>query len=523
LLIYSAGDFKQKYTPYTLWVPEPEMMFEPTVFARQREIAMGEEFLGNNNRVLQGANFNFGAVIDPVFQELRIGAFATRLRQAGKEKPDLTGGAPNMGSEYGNDFDRYATAFNTDMKFVPGTKLGGTFMYIADADKTGQNSVGVWTTAVENMVFSGRGGVGTQMISSIDSNSVKVELGAEFAGSNYLTRNRPGGAYWKNGNITKTDKRSFTEGDLGTAFKGGLDGEFKFGANGIKLDAGFIANQHNFRNELAQSPAVFNRTILNSALDGYYNVFDQFYVTAYSYMPAEGETGTKQPMKKSAYTRSTLTSKELEEAITNGLIEQVISSSMPFGQATPNRTGIVANLGLDFLDKAILVGGDVKILQEMNPTTVSGREISQEFTEFTGGLSLDVAKFGNWWAYPFILSGSFKQTMINNFAHKIDDTNDITFINGGAYWKFWKRAAIMGGYQLVGAVTNSGTNNEYKVNQSQWAGGFEYTIAEGGVLNATIGQVMVDYSAPNSVSANKEAIKNNSKSLRLDLNLTVKF
>jgi hypothetical protein len=251
-------------------------------------------------------------------------------------------------------------------------------------------------------------------------------------------------------------------------------------------------------------------------------------------MPAEGHSGTKQPMKKSGYTRSTLTTKELEEALDSGLIEQIIirndtskvyfsSGAMPFGQATPNRTGIVANLGLDFLDKAILLGGDVKILQEMSGEEQKDNSIIyQQFTEFTGGLSLDVAKFGNWWAYPFILSGSFKQTMIGNYEHVTDRTNDISFVNGGGYWKFWKRAALMGGYQFVSGVINSGSPTGITTNQTQWAAGFEYTIAEGGVLNATVGQVIVDCFAENG-AVNKAVAKNNSKSLRLDLNFTVKF
>jgi len=524
ILFYSAGDFKRKYTPYTLWVPEPEIMFEPTVFARQRDIAMGEEFLGGNNRVLQGVDLNFGAVIDPVFNELRLGAFFTRLRQAGKEKPNMATGAPEANSQYGNLMDRYAAAFNTDMKFLPGTELGGTFLYIGDAEGTlNRHDAADWSSATSNMVFSVRGGIGSQLISGIDSNSVNFGLNAEFAGSNYIQRKTPDETFDTPKLFKKED---WDTTDFGTAFKGGLDGKFKFGANGLKIDAGFIANQHNFRNELAQSPAVFNQRILNSENANYSNFFDPLYVTAFTYMPAEGHSGTKQPMKKSGYTRSTLTSKELEE--NPELIEQTISGSMPFGLATPNRTGVVANLGLDFLDKAILVGGDVKILQEMNPKTVDGKDISQEFTEFTGGVSLDVAKFGNWWAYPFILSGSFKQTMVKNYDWDVRQTNDISFINGGAYWKFWKRAAVMGGIQFVSAVSNSGkraTENlspETTTNQSQWAAGFEYAIAEGCVLNATIGQVSIDRSSIDKIR-NDELAEGNSKSLRLDLNLTVKF
>jgi hypothetical protein len=234
-------------------------------------------------------------------------------------------------------------------------------------------------------------------------------------------------------------------------------------------------------------------------------------------------------MKKSAWTRSTLTWEEIREAYGNGLIEQNISGAMPFGEATPNRVGFIGNLGFDFLDKAILIGGDIKILNEGSYDTVftnSDSEDLQGFVEFTGGASFDVAKFGNWWAYPFILSGSFKKTSVSNYLGESECKNDISFINGGLYWKFWKRAGLMGGYQLVSSKVDKVYSMTTK--QSQWAAGFEYTVTEGGVLNATIGQVTVDYSAKNldgtgNETENDKAIKNNYKALRLDLNLTVKF
>jgi hypothetical protein len=235
-------------------------------------------------------------------------------------------------------------------------------------------------------------------------------------------------------------------------------------------------------------------------------------------------------MKKSAWTRSTLTWNEIRNAYDNGMIEQNVSGAMPFGEATPNRVGFIGNLGFDFIDKTILLGGDVKILQEQYYDTVFAKNYTpqvtlQRFVEFTGGASFNVAKFGDWWAYPFILSGSFKQTSVSNYLGVSGYENNVSFINGGLYWKFWKRAAFMGGYQLVSSkVDIDGGSSVYKLttNQSQWATGFEYAVAEGGVLNATIGQVAVDYSA-NDNSANNTAIKKNYKALRLDLNLSVKF
>jgi len=50
---FNIGDFKEKYSPLTLWAPEIDIMYEPGIFARQRQFAMDEMFLGDNYRVLQ--------------------------------------------------------------------------------------------------------------------------------------------------------------------------------------------------------------------------------------------------------------------------------------------------------------------------------------------------------------------------------------------------------------------------------------------------------------------------------------
>lgn len=510
LLTYNIGDFKQKYTPLTVWTPEPEIMFEPTVFARQREIAMGEEFLGDNNRVMQGANFNFGAKVAPALQELKLNAFASRLRQAGTEKE--ASGTPDATDHLNVNMDRYATAFNADMKFIPGAEIGGTILYVGDAKRTSRLAdTATWKAATNDLVFSGRARIGSELFSSIDADVVKFGLSGEFAGSNYT---------WYTGK--EKDVTLF-----GTAFKGNLDGDFKFGSNGLKLNAGFLANTQEFRNEMAQSPALFNRRILNTALGNKkntYNIFDALYTSVFSYMPGEGEMGIKQPMKKSAWTRSTLTWSEIDKYYAT-LIEQNLSTALPLGEATPNRSGLIADLDLNFLNKAILVGGNLKILGEMqrDTTFLSGTKETQSFMEFGGGASFNIAKFGDWWAYPFVLSGSFTHTYVDNYLGLSGRENNVSFVNAGAYWKFWKRLALMGGYQFIESVNNGAKSSiDMTTNQSQWAAGLEYTVAEGGVLNATIGQVMVDYSA-NNATENKTVAANNFKSLRLDLNLTVKF
>ena len=58
---YNVGDFREQYSPLTLYSPDIALLFEPEIFATQRRDAMGEAFLGGNDRMLQGVNMNLDA------------------------------------------------------------------------------------------------------------------------------------------------------------------------------------------------------------------------------------------------------------------------------------------------------------------------------------------------------------------------------------------------------------------------------------------------------------------------------
>jgi hypothetical protein len=82
----------------------------------------------------------------------------------------------------------------------------------------------------------------------------------------------------------------------------------------------------------------------------------------------------------------------------------------------------------------------------------------------------------------------------------------------------------MGGYQFIKSkvISNPAENITHTKDQSQWAAGFEFVIAEGGVLNATVGQVDVKHHS-NHGATKADLAKGNSSALRFDLNLSVKF
>jgi hypothetical protein len=72
---WTVGDFRQRYSPLTVFLPSVDIMYEPTIFARNREMAQKEALIDGNQRNLQGINLQFRKNLDPVLGEFRAEAF----------------------------------------------------------------------------------------------------------------------------------------------------------------------------------------------------------------------------------------------------------------------------------------------------------------------------------------------------------------------------------------------------------------------------------------------------------------
>ncbi|MCL2261154.1 MAG: hypothetical protein FWC15_07365, partial [Fibromonadales bacterium] len=137
-----VGDFRQSYSPLTLYMPGFDIMYEPVAFARKREMAQKEALQEGNQRNLQGFNLQFRPQLGETLGELRVEALGARLRRAGYL--DASGAMGNMlpnegiaGATQAGRFDKFL--FGGNIELLPIKKnllIGGTYLIIADDKST---------------------------------------------------------------------------------------------------------------------------------------------------------------------------------------------------------------------------------------------------------------------------------------------------------------------------------------------------------------------------------------------------
>ena len=527
---YNVGDFRQKYSPLTLFSPDIEIEYEPEIFARQRRMAMNEMFLGNNDRVMQGVNMNFDAEIVPLFKEFHLNMLASRLRYVGDgEQGQL---ATMVDSA---DMDKYLIGSNLDLTVIPDLFFGGSFLYLFDGRYTYGGTIEAADTLRQSTrVGAGRLGVGTAPF--VDPKVFNIALQAEVAVSS------DDSSWLKIDTISSTTYKTtlMTEKIRGVALAADLKSFFALGSAGrLNLDIGFLRNATDFRNELAQSPTFFPLRIMNSENDpstgALYSTFDALYRHVFKFCPSENAQNAGQsagwlkgPMEKIAYSKAILS----QEDMRNMPLDNSLFLVMPYGPATPNRIGIRSKLAAYFLDNAIQTSALFKYLNEveglsaqLDPTSSAFSAMPKStFMEAGGGLSINFASFGDWWPYPLILSGGYKFSNASNdgvasYPGSPWETA-VHFINTGLYWTFWKRASLLGGLQYLKTLYDGLYSNDiFDVAQLHWAAGLEYKVSDGGTLTGSFGFNDVTHSD----EANANASIMDFRQWQTDLYLTVNF
>jgi hypothetical protein len=80
-LKFNLGTMRIAYTPLTIYLPEPNLIMEPEIFASLKKEAMEERYLdGTNRRLLQGLNVEFSTPVG-VFDNIFLQATLARLRK----------------------------------------------------------------------------------------------------------------------------------------------------------------------------------------------------------------------------------------------------------------------------------------------------------------------------------------------------------------------------------------------------------------------------------------------------------
>ncbi len=499
---YNVGDFRQHYTPLTLWSPDVDIAWEPEIFAQQKQRAEYEAALGNNDRIMEGVNFNFDAQIAPICDEVHLNVLGSRLR---------TSGTPDFNSNYMTTFaeasniDKYLVSGNLDLLVRKGISVGGTFMSIFDWKGT-YNRPAIFdtmakapplsrladTAAQKTIIADGRIGLGTDLF--VDPDVFNVKLGGEFAtsinDSAYYAR--------KDTTLIDTILKDTTISRVGLsntktsapAIKATLEASVGLGGAGkITLSGAFIKNSENYRNELAQSPSFHAARILNSENDSmiygifspHYTTFDALYDNVFNFAPSyyyspitKSKTGdstlvtqlVKVPMNKLAYSGGILTQQEMKGALANGDIDPRIAMIMPFGEATANRQGLNAKLSASLIGKGAIqaaVGfGSYKELVSSQSITERDSNIvtaavetnvvavpARTFMNINAGLAIDISKFGIL-KYPLRISGGYDLSTSKSAAVDaivVEQTMKSAMINAGLYFQFAKHFALLGGFQ----------------------------------------------------------------------------
>lgn len=549
-----VGDFREQYTPLTLFNPGVEILYEPTIFARKRHMAESQELLEGNQRNLQGANLQFRHSFGSSLGELRAEALAARLNRT--SVLDLSGAEGNIlpndtiaGSSLASNMDKWLVAANFEL--LPLNKnllVGVTPMYIfdnedsysytyrhpdndlsADYELTSINPYD--TDPQKTMIVSGR--VGGDVAGFLGSKNLVLDLVAEYAySSDEIFTHTEAPAVDAatglpltdaSGEVLYTDVAN-SEKLNGSALLVNLNLGYKTADSwGALLGVDVVRNDSNWFNNVAQSPKFFARRILNSDKDGntikygvnspLYSTFDALYNYAPKYAPAtttlktddggirdgQSESYNIAPFNKSSWKSNVYGRSQL--ALIESLSDPAVQLSLPNGLATSNRQGARANLTLNWKDYAE-VQGLFSTFSQVSPL-IGFKEAS--YLEFGGGAKVDVFKMLGF-QKPLELSGSYKHSErkvdTDNWASLglVDGTAELKsdFINAGLYVQYLPRLGFTAGLQYINTEYNTFDGlisglvaPKTTSKQMQWMVGLDYSLANNAWLSVNYGIISV--------------------------------
>jgi hypothetical protein len=502
-----VGDFRQSYSPLTLYMPGPSIIFEPMVFARKREMAQKEALLDGNQRNLQGFNLQFRPQLGETLGELRVEALGARLRRAGYL--DASGAMGNMlpnegiaGATQAGRFDKYLLASNIEL--LPLNKnllLGGTYLSIFDDKKSslyytcgdgcGLDLINrnfllntLDSLPQKTFVFAGR--AGADIAGILGNSSLIANLTGEFAQSKDKVYSLDL-VYDDAKNVIGTANTNKNE--TGNAILAQMDLGYKASINAV-LSSSFIRNDSSWFNNVAQSPSFFARRVLNSDKDmgcldvtcyrsvesnpnktfnlskygvysPLYSSFDALYFFTPKHSPMNavlnndldnGQTSSYNiaPYAKSSWNGSTLTRAEL--ALLEELSDLNLQMALPNGFATSNRQGFQEVLTLNWANLAELKG----LFASYEQLSPNSEAKAAKYTEFGGGAKVNVLGILGFELNPLELSGSYKSSAKEQewdaFGNAKYTSN---FINAGLYYRFFRKFGLTFGYQQINSDLNT--------------------------------------------------------------------
>jgi hypothetical protein len=547
-----VGDFRQQYSPLTLFLPGIDIMYEPTVFARKRYMAQKEQMIEGNQRNLQGANLQFRTSLGDAIGEVRAEGLFARVNRT--SILDFSGAEGNIlpngrfaGSTQASNMDKWLAAGNFEL--LPLNRnlyVGVTPMYIFDNKNTYAHNAYRHSFDAEagydvDSPYE-RGDVNPFDTSAQKTIVVSGRLGGDvagFLGSKTLVADLVGeGAM----SIDKVDKISSVdaatgaiktkeESENGMAILATANVGYKVeNSFGVVATVDFVRNDSNWYNNLAQSSNFFAQRIMNSDVDynqvrfgvnaPLYSTFDALYNYSPKFAPVAVGLGTDDngmkfgqtesyniaPYNKNSWTTNVYTHAQL--ALLESFADPNIQLVLPNGLATSNRMGARMVLTGNWKDLAEVQG----MFSTFNQVKALAGFKAAKYMEYGGGAKWDIFKTVGF-QRPLEISGSYKHSERSvDYDPALMDVAGTAefksnFINAGLYLQYLPRLGFTAGFQMItseindqqalldAGLTYPGVNRKknpiLKGTQKQWMVGLDYAMEEHAWLSVNVGQVMV--------------------------------
>jgi hypothetical protein len=198
-LKFNLGTIRIAYTPLTIYLPEPDLIMEPEIFASLKKEAMEERYLdGTNRRLLQGLNAEFKTPVG-IFDNIFLQGTLVRLHKTA-----------NIGDRIFYDFDPTRDRFSTAANI--GAETYGLSIVASAVYTFNRFSSSLKNTQLDSLIDYERNKVfsfelGYDSRKSLNNNAVNFGASVEYAFSNW--------EYWQHELKEKREKILILgEGDL---------------------------------------------------------------------------------------------------------------------------------------------------------------------------------------------------------------------------------------------------------------------------------------------------------------------
>lgn len=519
---YVVGDFRQAYSPLTLYSPDVEFLYEPDIYHRNRQIARSQVLLEGNQRNLQGVNLQFRDSFGDAIGEVRAEGIFSRLRRP--EYLDMSGAMGNLlpnegvsGAHQTSGMDKYLAALNLEnYPLKKNVMVGLTQMLIWDDENSLQREyrknylyiknrgndpthkfkygpVNPYDTLPQNtMVTSLR--LGADGAGLLNNQNLILDFTAEYAMSKddvyeEFSADVPDSVTGQPFTLLKDSTaapKTYDTLKVLTHEKSSLNGkallvELNIGYQVestwmVKATANYLMNDSNWFNNLAQSPSFFPRRIMNSEKDGntskyginspLYSTFDALYHFTPKFSPVPTTLGTDDNAMRDGQTESYNIAPYAKNSwntavLTRKELEIATALSDPTVQlALPNGLATSNRKGI----KSRIVAGYGK----NNAVEVQG--LFTALTEVNETWEKEPAEFNEIGAgakvnvFQFIgidapLELSGSYKASNRKQAKTELSTN--FINAGLYYRFFRRFGFAAGFQKADMELNTDLQQIY--------------------------------------------------------------